>query len=675
MTRSILVTSALPYANGSLHLGHIYENFLVDFWVRFLKMKSHSVYFFCADDTHGTPVMLAAQRQGISPEKLVEKVRLEHLSDFKKFLIDHTAYGSTHTDSNKELCYFFYEAMKSKGVLSRKPMSQLYCEHDKMFLPDRFVKGTCPHCGALKQNGDACDVCGGTYSPKDVLNPECAVCSNAPVEKETDQIFFQLEKFREFLKEWVPNHTDSGVSQKMKDWLKESLRDWDISRNSPYFGFSIPGEENKFFYVWLDAPMGYVSTSKDYFDKEGLNWKSFWGSESQTEVYHFIGKDITYFHTLFWPAVLKNADLRLPTEIVVHGFVKVNGEKMSKSKGTFILAQDYLKALKPEYLRYYFATKAGPGQDDIDFNIEDFVSRTNGELIGKIINLFSRSWSMLKKFDHQLSKLTEKDKQSLFDTKKNIDKIESHYEKREFYLAMNEIRALADEANRFFDQAAPWKIISEDPESAHKILTLTLNKARQIAICLAPVLPNLTLHLSDLLNENSSYQWSDIFTPLESKEIKPYASLLNRIDLEEAKTVLSSHQRVLDSNTLVKQKEDKDLRENSLKKEIDFSIFDQVDLRVGKVIEAQLVKGADKLIQLKVDLGELGSRQIFAGLRKAYSDPSLLLGKQVVIVANLKPRAMKFGISEGMVIVAGSGGEELYIVTPEKVVQPGAPVK
>lgn len=682
MKKTILITTALPYANGSLHLGHVLENMLADFWSRYLKMQGHEVFFFCADDTHGTPIMLEAQKRKIRPEDLIAQVQHEHQADFQNFLIQHTHYSSTNSEANKNLCLYFYQKMVEKGHINRKAQEQLYCEHDRMFLPDRFVKGSCPKCGASDQYGDSCEVCGANYSPKDLVEPKCSICGNTPVLKTTEQLFFKLEPFKEFLKLNLPKITDAGVAAKMSDWLNSDLRDWDISRNAPYFGFEIPNEPGKYFYVWLDAPMGYISSSKEYFDSIGLDYKTLWAKDSSAEVYHFIGKDITYFHTLFWPALLDCADFQLPKQVFVHGFIKVNGQKMSKSKSNFLLAKDYLKAIDPEYLRYYFASKLGTGQDDIDFNIEDFVSRTNGELVGKIINLFSRTWSLLAKFDHTLAPL-EPSSLNIFngEPKELLNKTAQAYQDREFQLAIHHVRELADHANKYFDTQAPWKLLSTDPSQAHQVLSLTASLAKQIAVALHPVLPALTGKMAAMMNQ-SSFQWRDALEPLSTPHILPYTNLMNRLDLEEVKKIMSTPQVASEVTTSSNNTTDKTTKPNSverdssiLKSEIELADFEKIDLRVAQIMSAEVVEGADKLLCLKISLGPLGERQIFAGIRVAYPNPDVLVGKKIVVIANLKPRKMKFGVSQGMSLAAGTGGSDLFLVTPLEGANPGDMVK
>lgn len=670
--RKILVTTALPYANGPLHIGHIFENLMADIWVRHLKMNGHEVYFFCADDTHGTPIMIEARKQGIKPEDLIKTASQNHQQDFKKFNIEHTAYGSTNSTANQELCYHFYKCFQDKNLILRKQIQQLYCEHDKMFLPDRFVKGLCPKCGAENQYGDGCEVCGASFSPSELKNAACAICGNPPVLKPSDQLCFRLEGQRELLESQIDKITSSSVAAKIKDWLMTDLRDWDISRNAPYFGFAIPGEKDKYFYVWLDAPMGYIATSKEYFTKHNINFEDFWSKNSHntSEVYHFIGKDITYFHTLFWPAVLDAADFRLPSQVFVHGFIKTNGQKMSKSKGNFILAEHYWQQLSPDYLRYYFASKINSGQDDLDFNIDDFVSRTNGELIGKIINLFSRSWSLIKNFNYQLLPQVADPTLPIASFTKTLPLIQAAYESREFHQAIHGIRELADELNRYFDQLAPWKLIKSHPQQAHQVLSNTLHLARQIAISLKPVLPDLADKVAHLYNE-TSYQWDSLRQNLSQTQLQPYENLMNRIDPLQAQGILER------SQTLMTTPPPTEALGPQLKPEIEISDFDKIDLRVALVTQATFVDGADKLLSLTLNLGPLGDRHIFAGLRPAYPDPQILVGQKIVVIANLKSRKMKFGLSQGMSLAAGSGGSSLVLVSPGLTdkAQPGDPVK
>lgn len=542
MSKNILVTTALPYANGSLHLGHILENLMADIWVRFLKMQGHKVYFFCADDTHGTAIMMEARKRGLSPEELIASTQQEHQQDFKDFLIEHTYYSSTHSPTNREMCYWFYERLKQKNLFRRREQEQLYCPHDQMFLPDRFVKGECPFCHAPNQYGDSCDVCGATYSPYQLISPQCAVCGTTPVSKKTEQISFALETFRPFLKQHIDQITDPATASKMKEWLKDELKDWDISRHAPYFGFPIPGETDQYFYVWLDAPMGYVSTSKDYFEQQGLNWESFWQASSQAEVYHIIGKDITYFHTLFWPALLEGAGLRLPSKVIVHGFVKVNGQKMSKSKGNFILARDYLKLLPPEALRYYLATKLTTGHEDLDFHLEDFTNKVNAELVGKIVNLYSRSWSLIhKNFQGRIVPLPQETKQELLKTwQSRVELIEKSYHELQFMTALSLVRELVDEANRYFDEKAPWKLVKTDPEAAHLALSQVVYWTKLLTILLYPVLPEMMQKAWRLLGRSDLPQWQEYLNLSDVTEILPYEPLFTRLDDDQVRALVNA---------------------------------------------------------------------------------------------------------------------------------------
>lgn len=695
--RQILVTTALPYANGPLHLGHMFEGLYADFWVRFQKMRGHQVLFICADDTHGTPIMVEARKRGITPEQLIDEAWKDHVKDFKAFSIEHSHYSSTNSPANKELCEHFFAKMKEKGSLGAKTIQQLYCEHDKMFLPDRFVKGTCPKCGALDQYGDSCDVCGATYGPSDLKDSYCAVCGNPPVKKPSEQILFKLNDYREYLQGWLPKHTAKETANKMLEWFGEELREWDISRNAPYFGFQIPGHPDKYFYVWVDAPMGYVSSTKEYCEKNKLSFDDYWKSDAKTEVYHLIGKDIVYFHTLFWPALLKAADFRSPSAVWVHGHVMVNGEKMSKSKGTFLSAKVYTDHLDPMYLRYYFASKFSSGVDDVDFNLEDFAQRTNSDLIGKITNLASRGATMLgAKLDGVMSEPDAEGTELLKRAVAKSEEIARHFEEREFVKAINEIRALADEANRYFDEKAPWKTVESDPKGTKQVLTTTLNLFRKLAIFLKPVLPEYTAKVEKMFGE-APYTWASSEQTLTSKAVGKYEHLATRIDPAKIKSMMDANKQELaeraerdkKSGFATKAKTGAPVstttdakpaaaapagRDGGLAPEIEIDTFSKVDLRVAQIVDAEEIKEADKLLRLKVSLGPLGERQIIAGIKSAYSAEQLK-GRLVVIVANLKPRKMKFGMSEGMALAAGQGGSELFLLSPDSGAKPGDPVK
>ncbi len=673
--RRILVTAALPYANGPIHIGHLVEYLQADFWNRFQKMRGHESHYICADDTHGTGIMVEARKRGITAEKLIEEVWQGHTKDFADFQIEFAHYSSTNSEENRELCNEFWAAMKAQNHTTTKSVEQLYCNHDQMFLPDRFVKGTCPKCGSKDQYGDNCDVCSATYSPNDLKEAYCSVCRSTPVKKHSDHLMFQLDHFREFLLSWLPEHTSKEMANKMKEWFNEPLRDWDISRDAPYFGFEIPGHPGKYFYVWVDAPMGYVSASRQFAKKSGLNFDDFWkpdtSAKAGTEVYHFIGKDIVYFHTLFWPALLKAANFRTPTQVFVHGRLTINGEKMSKSKGTNIPARNYLKHLDPQFLRYYYASKLGNTVDDFDWSESDFINRVNSDLIGKITNLGSRGAQMLKKKSDGRMTEMDTDGQKLFDSAaRKSEEIAMLIEGREFARAIGEIRAIADETNRYFDEKAPWKTLEADPASTKKVLTTTLNIFRMLSIYLKPVLPEYTKRVEALFGEKP-YTWSDASQALKNHMINDYEHLAQRVDPEKVKAMMEDSKPKADASIPPSAAAPTKAAPGG---EIEIDVFNQVDLRIGKIIEAEEVVEADKLLKLKLDLGPLGTRQIFAGIRSAYK-ASDLVGRLTVVVCNLKPRKMKFGMSEGMVLAAGAGGKELFILSPDSGAKPGDKVK
>ncbi len=667
--RRILVTSALPYANGKIHLGHLVEQIQTDIWCRFHRLQGHECHYICGEDTHGTGIMIEAKKRGLPPEKLIKEVFEDHTADFKKFEIEFAHYSSTHSEENRKLCELFFSKMKEGGHLATKSIEQLYCEFDKMFLPDRFVKGTCPKCGAPDQYGDSCDVCGATYNTTDLKNPVCSVCSRAPVIKSSEQLLFRLENFRKFLEPWLKEHTQPEVCKKMMEWFNEPLRDWDISRNSPYFGFEIPGYPDKFFYVWVDAPMGYVSFTEQYENMGKLKFDDFWRSE-QNEVYHFIGKDITYFHTLFWPALLKMAGFRTPTNVFAHGMLMVNGLKMSKSKGTMLSAATYAKHLDTTYLRYYYASKLGSGLDDLDLNMDDFVQRVNSDLVGKITNLGSRGGQMLgKEFASQLVPMDADGAVRLKKFHAAAPVIARYFEDREYAKAINEIRSLADEANRYFDEKAPWKSLKTDPKATQQVLSSTLNFFRVLAIFLKPILPSYVAKVEKLFRVKAPFLWSDIETVVSEGTLNPFEHLIGRVD--PAKVALIMEESKPTEAVAAKSSQPGGA---PLKSEIEIDQFNHVDLRVALITGAETIPEAEKLLKLTVDLGPLGSRQIFAGIKSAY-DPAKLVGRKTVVVANLKPRTMKFGVSQGMVLAAGAGGKDLFILSPDDGAKPGDPVK
>jgi methionyl-tRNA synthetase len=673
--RKILLTCALPYANGPIHLGHMLEHIEADIYSRFQKMRGHECIFICADDTHGTPIMIKAREQNIKPEELIAKSLTDHLQDFADFGIAFDHYGSTNSEENKKLCELFYERMKAKSHIHKKPIEQLYCELDKMFLPDRFVKGTCPKCKSLGQYGDSCDVCSATYSPQDLIDPGCSICGTLPVKKKSDHIFFKLNDFKDYLVQWLPKHTVPEVSKKMMEWFNEDLRDWDISRDEPYFGFSIPGEPGKYFYVWVDAPMGYVSATDQWAKKNNRSLDDFWGPNSPAELYHFIGKDIVYFHTLFWPALLKSADFRSPTQVNVHGHVMVNGEKMSKSKGTFIAARVYLNHLDPQYLRYYYATKINGTIDDLDLNFNDFSSRVNSDLVGKIVNLASRGAQMLtKKMDGVMSSPDADGTTLLKNITTQAEVIAKYYDTRDFAKATTAIRELAEHTNKYFDEKAPWKTLEADPLKTKEVVTTTLNAFRQIAIFLKPVMPKMAEQVAELLNEKP-YQWSDHAKILTNHKIKDYVHLAQRVEPDKIAAMIDQQKQIYAAVEAPKPaKKAAPVVSAEKPAEIEFEDFMKIDLRIAKIIEAEEIKEADKLLRLKVEIAPGETKQIIAGIKAAYSAEKLL-GRHVLICANLKPRKMKFGMSEGMVLAAGDGGSDLFVLSPDAGAKAGSRVK
>ena len=660
--RKILVTSALPYANGEIHIGHLVEYIQTDIWVRFQKMRGHDCIYICADDTHGTPIMIRAKTEGITPDELVNKMHKKHAADFYDFEIRFDNYYSTNSPENKMFAELFYEKMKQKKHIDIKDVEQLFCPQDKMFLPDRFVKGTCPKCKALDQYGDNCDICGATYNTSEVLNPKCSLCGTTPIRKKSEHYFFQLSHFKEYLNTWVKSHLSQEVQNKLAEWLSGDLRDWDISRDAPYFGFQIPGTDNKYFYVWVDAPIGYISSTKNWCDKNNRKFEDFWKND-QAEIYHFIGKDILYFHTLFWPAMLETAEFNTPKSVFVHGFLTVNNEKMSKSKGTFINARDYLNFLNPAFLRYYYACKLSPGFDDLDLNFTDFENRVNSDLIGKITNLASRLAPMVnKKYANRLGTLDSEGKAIVISTKEKAEAIALLYEERKFARATILIREIADEANKYIDTKEPWKLLKTDPAKALEVITAGLNIFKIIAVYLTPILPKYSLMVSKLFKEKE-YCWGDSQIILENHEIDIFEHLAQRVDAAMIEKLLEA------SRQIESVAEPAKVAYELLAPEITIDDFKKIDLRVGKILEAKHVEGADKLLQLTIDVG-FATRNVFAGIKSAYQ-PQDLVGKLVAIVANLQPRKMKFGMSEGMVIAAGPGGKEIWLLSPDNGAKPG----
>lgn len=673
LKRKILVTSALPYANGPIHLGHLVEYIQTDIWVRFQKMRGHQCTYVCADDAHGTPIMLRAQKEGITPEQLIERISEEHQSDFADFQVNFDNYYSTHSEENKQFSSQIYKALQKAGHIHSKTIKQAYDDEAGMFLPDRFIKGTCPNCKAEDQYGDNCEVCGATYSPTDLLNPVSAISGKPPIEKETDHFFFKLGDFNDMLKKWIHSgKLQPEIANKLQEWFDAGLQDWDITRDAPYWGFEIPDAPGKYFYVWLDAPVGYMASHKNLCDKTGDNFDDYWKVDSDAELYHFIGKDIAYFHTLFWPAMLHGSGYRIPSGVFCHGFLTVDGAKMSKSRGTFIKARTYLEHLNPEYLRYYFAAKLGNGVDDIDLNLEDFAARVNSDLVGKMVNIASRCAGFIaKRFDGKLAdKLAAPE---LYDEFQNqAESIANRYENREYSQAMREIMALADKANQYIDENKPWVLIKDENQldNVQNVCTVGINCFRALVILLKPVLPALGEQAEEFLN-NDDLQWKDIQTPLLGHSINKFKPLMTRIETEAIEKMVEESKENLqeaDSKPVTGP-----LADNPIADEISFDDFAKIDLRVARIAKAEHVEGADKLLQLTLDLGG-ETRNVFAGIKAAY-EPEQLEGKLTVMVANLAPRKMRFGLSEGMVLAAGPGGSDIYILNPDEGAEPGMKVK
>jgi len=669
--RKILITSALPYANGPIHLGHLVEYIQTDIWARFQKKRGNQCHYVCADDTHGTPIMLKADREGITPEELIAQVGKEHLQDFTEFGVAFDNYHSTHSEENKHFSSLIYTRLRDGGHISSRTITQAYDPKKEMFLPDRFIKGDCPKCDAKDQYGDNCEVCGATYSPIELKNAVSAVSGEKPIEKDSEHYFFNLADFNDMLKIWTTeDHLQSEVSNKLAEWLEGGLQDWDISRDAPYFGFEIPDAPGKFFYVWLDAPVGYMASFKNLCDKQDLDFDEYWAKDSKTELYHFIGKDIIYFHALFWPAMLDGANFRTPSAVFAHGFLTVNGEKMSKSRGTFIKARTYLDHLDPEYLRYYFAAKLSAGIDDIDLNFEDFTLRVNSDLVGKVVNIASRCSGFIKKrFDGKLSaNCTEPELFAQFIGAS--DSIADLYESREYGKAMREIMALADKANQYIDDKKPWLVAKEEgkEQELHDICSMGINLFRLLVSYLSPVLPKLASDSEDFLNLSAQTWITSETTPLVNHEIKVFKALMTRVDETKIAAIVEESKDNLEKITEpVKPKFD------PIAPEIEFDDFAKIDLRIAKIVKADHVKGANKLLQLTVDIGD-ETLNVFAGIKSAYA-PEDLEGKLTVVVANLKPRKMKFGLSEGMVLAAGPGGEELWVLHPDEGAVAGMRIK
>ena len=695
--RRIVVTSALPYANGDIHLGHLVEYIQTDFWVRFQKMRGHECVYVCADDTHGTPVMIRARAEGITPEQLIARSHEAHLKDFTDFEVAFDNYYTTNSPENKELSERIFAAAEKGGCITAKSSPQLYCAHCGMFLPDRYVKGTCPKCGSENQYGDSCDKCGATYGAEELGHPVCTTCGATPEVRDSEHLYFELEPQHEYLEKWIPAHTTSDISNKLLEWFKEPLRGWCISRDAPYFGFEIPGHPGKFFYVWVDAPIGYIASLSNWCAAHGEKLEDWWDNPD-AELYHFIGKDIIRFHCLFWPGMLHSAGFKTPTKVFVHGFLTVNGEKMSKSKGTFVNARTYLDHLPASALRYYYACKLGGTTDDLDLNLQDFVTRVNSDMVGKITNLASRGAQMLNKsLGGRLGALDEEGRKLVEFAQSRADAIAAHYEARRFSQVPVEVAKIADAANEYFDRREPWKTVKvpESAEMTRTTLTTVLNVFRILAIYLRPILPSYADKAAALFGEQP-YTWADLAKTLENAPIGAYTYLATRIDakqveamVEKAKAKPAESGEVAHESRASKNKgasragataaetaaphADAQERVPPLKSEIAFPDFEKLDLRVGTVVSCEIVPKSSKLLKIVLDAGALGTRTIFSGIRGAYPDPAALVGKEVVFVANLAPRKMSVGVSEGMILFAGEPGVAGGVLVPFAEAGAGTP--
>ncbi len=671
--RRILVTSALPYANGPIHLGHLVEYIQTDVWVRFQRLQGHECYYVCADDAHGTPIMLRAQADGVTPEQLIERIGAEHRADFADFHIRFDNYYTTHSVENREFAEYIYNRLNEGGHIAVRTIKQAFDPVKQLFLPDRFIRGECPRCGSADQYGDNCEVCGATYSPTDLKNPVSALSGAAPVERESEHFFFKLADFEPMLRSW----TDSGrlqpeVQNKLREWFEAGLQDWDISRDAPYFGFEIPGHPGKYFYVWLDAPIGYMASFENLCARTGLIFSDFWSADSTAELYHFIGKDILYFHALFWPAMLAGAGFRTPSAIFAHGFLTVNGQKMSKSRGTFVTARTYLDHLDPEYLRYYLAAKLNNRVEDLDLNLEDFVLRVNADLVGKLVNIASRCAGFIgKRFGSVLAERVLDEGLYRRFVEAGGD-IAAAYEDREYSRAVREIMALADEANQFINEQRPWDVAKQhgQDERLQEICSLGLNLFRVLITYLGPILPVTAGRAEAFLRcpvvEPGS--WRACATPLTGHTIGPFQHLLRRVEPSEVAAMIEAA-KPADAATQAPQAPVGE----PIAAPVTIDEFAKIDLRVARVLTAEPVSGADKLLRLTVDLGG-ETRSVFAGIKAAY-EPQQLVGRLVVVVANLAPRKMRFGVSEGMVLAGGPGGRDIFLLSADDGAQPGMRVK
>ena len=647
-SRKILVTSALPYANGSIHIGHVLESVITDIWVRYQNINGNECLYFCADDTHGTPVMLKAKELGIDPEELIKRTREEHIKSYSRFNINFDNFYTTHSDENKKYAEDIYQKCKEGNLIFKKEIEQFYDSEEGLFLSDRFIKGTCPKCGAEDQYGDGCSVCGTTYTPDDLLNPVSSLSNSELTKKKTEHVFFDLPQMKDFLENYLKNLTlQDPIKNKLNEWIEDGLKPWDISRDKPYFGFEIPGEKDKYFYVWLDAPIGYLASAKNWAENNNMDMKDLWGESSDYEIHHFIGKDIAYFHALFWPALLKSSNIRLPESINVHGFLTIDGEKMSKSNGTFINADDFAEKYDGELLRYYFADKFNNSIDDLDFNEDEFIQKINSDIVGKYLNIASRVSKFIEKNGNNLSANLDED--FIEKNLSMIDEVIEHYENLNLSKSVKIIMKMADEVNKYINENEPWK---SSEEKAVEVSSTAINCFRVISILLNPVLPTITSKALEVFNGSATNDFNNIKDYLVDTKINPYKPLLKR--LEKAK--INEEIEMEDSNL------------------INIKDFAKVELRVAKIVKAEGIEEADKLIKLHLDVGDLGERTVFAGIKSAY-DPESLNGKHVVLVANLEPRKMKFGVSEGMVLASSNDEGSIYLISPDEGAKPGQLVK
>ena len=679
--RNILVTNALPYANGPIHLGHLLGYIQADIWVRFQRMQGNNCTYVCADDAHGTGIMLSAEKAGISPEEFIDAVNLEHQRDFTDFLVDFDIYHSTHSEENKTFSSLIYERCKANGHINQRSITQLYDPEKGLFLSDRFIKGQCPKCKAEDQYGDNCEVCSSTYNATDLINPRSTISGATPIEKESTHFFFALPDFSDFLKQWTRSGTlPKQVANKLAEWLDSGLQEWDISRDAPYFGFEIPGEPGKYFYVWLDAPIGYMASFQKLCESRAdLEFEDYWDAESNNELWHFIGKDIINFHALFWPAMLKTSGFRTPTGISVNGFLTVNGQKMSKSRGTFIMAETYKQFLNPEYLRYYFAGKLGSNPDDLDLNLEDFVQRVNSDVVGKVVNIASRCAGFINKgFAGKLS-ADISEPELISECQQAATEIADLYEQREFAKAIRLIMSLADKANQYIAEKTPWVIAKQNPQSleVQNICSTGLNLFRLLVIYLKPVLPDLAKQVEEFLNV-PALQWLDAESLLLDHQINPFKPLMTRVEISKVDAMVEASKDSLSTEDSTSENAantvNSPLANDPISDEIEFPEFAKIDLRIAKIVQAEYVEGADKLLKITLDLGlnadgEQQVRTVFSGIKSAYK-PEQLSGMFTVLVANLKPRKMKFGVSEGMILAAGEG-EDIYLHEPHEGAQAG----